>query len=211
MTDKDNTTSPEDIKYHYDKTAEDIQNHGHSIKGTVDGEGALKRPFAYTLGASFTIGCEFVSFFPVKGEGLTIVSKVFNKLIDLIKKNKVELKHQIINDKNIYYLPIAVFILDDDSKQMVKSTWVRQLERDSFLSEFSKEDHKLAVIIFTDKHGIFPWDPACESYWPQICPAPLVASAEIELTGSDSFMRRLEQGYGVTWNESTQKHDKTDN
>ena len=40
---------PADVQAHYDKTAESIKKHGHTILGTVDGKGNLKRPFAYSI------------------------------------------------------------------------------------------------------------------------------------------------------------------
>ena len=40
-----------DMQAHYDKTAQKINKFGHTILGTIDGKGNLKRPFAYSLGA----------------------------------------------------------------------------------------------------------------------------------------------------------------
>ena len=40
---------PAEIQDQYDKTAETIKKHGHTIKSVVDGKGNLEWPFAYTL------------------------------------------------------------------------------------------------------------------------------------------------------------------
>ena len=72
---------PAEIQDEYNNISEKIKKHGHTILGTVDGKGNLKRPFAYTLGASFTTGSEFLSFFPIKGKGLSIISGIMNRII----------------------------------------------------------------------------------------------------------------------------------
>ena len=88
-------------------------------------------------------------------------------------------------------------VLEEEIKQDIESIWPRQLERDGFLAEFSTNDHKLILLICTDKNGNFPWDEKCESYWPQLCPPPLVAMAQEQLTGNDSLLQKLEKGYGI--------------
>ena len=194
---KDNEPSMDDIQYHYDKTKEDINKHGHSIKGVVDGKGHLERPLAYSIGASLTTGYEFVSFFPIKNKGLSIVARVINKIIDLIKYNKFEVGSKIINDEDIYYLPVVMYVLKDFEKEAVESNWARQLERDGFLSEFSTDNHQLVCLMFTDKNGNLPWDSKCENFWPDICPLPFLASAEYEITGNDNLMRKAEDDLGL--------------
>ena len=176
----------------YDKVSGLIEKHGHTILGTVDGKGNLERPFAYSIGASFSIGAEIICFFPLKGKGLEIVSGVINKVISSLKMKNLNIESQIINDKNIYYLPIAMVVMDDEEKEMVESVWPQQLLRDSLLSEYSTDDHKLIVLIATDKDGLFPWDQGCSSYWPDICPHPIAATAQLELTGDDSLLTKLE-------------------
>ena len=59
MTHPNYSQWPAEIQDQYDKTAESIKKHGHTIKGIKD----LR--LAYTLGASFGIGAEFFSFFPL--------------------------------------------------------------------------------------------------------------------------------------------------
>ena len=54
---------PAEIQDQYDKTAELIKKNGHTIKGIKDQRLGL----AYTLGASFSTGAEFLSFFPLGG------------------------------------------------------------------------------------------------------------------------------------------------
>ena len=56
----------EDIIKTYNKVQEKIKKFGHTTNGSVDGEGALERPFAHTLGFSNTSGYEILSFFPIK-------------------------------------------------------------------------------------------------------------------------------------------------
>ena len=176
----------------YDKVSRLIEKHGHTILGTVDGKGNLERPFAYSMGASFSIGAEIVCFFPLKGKGLEIVSGFINKVISALKMKNLNIESQIINDENIYYLPLAMVVMDEEEKEMVESVWPQQLLRDSLLSEYSTDDHKLIVLIATDKDGLFPWDPGCSSYWPDMCPHPITATAQIELTGDDSLLTELE-------------------
>jgi len=188
---------PADVQAHYDKTAESIKKHGHTILGTVDGKGNLNRPFAYTLGASFSTGSEYLCFFPIKGKGIEVISGIMNKLIGVIQDGSLTLKSQILNDDRIYGLPIGMVILDDAIKEMVESTWPQQLLRDAFLAEFSTDDHQLVVLIASDKDGNLPWDPGCGSFWPDMCPPPLVATAQEILGGDDSLMRQLEEKLGI--------------
>jgi len=183
----------DEIKTHYDKIRNKIKKHGHVIQGTVDGKDALERPFAYTIGASFKTGAELLCFFPIKGKGLSIITGIINRILDAVKEGTLILNSQILNDNYIYNLPIAMLVLEEDIKQDVESVWPRQLERDGFLAEFSTNDHKLILLICTDKNGNFPWDEKCESYWPQLCPPPFVAMAQEQLTGDDSLLCRLEE------------------
>tara|TARA_Y100001960_G_C14593377_1_gene786866 strand:+ start:196 stop:906 length:711 start_codon:yes stop_codon:yes gene_type:complete len=186
-----------EIQKHYKKVKENINNYGHSINGCIDGKGHLERPFVHTIGASFKLGYEFFTFFPVKGKGLDVASKTLNSIIASIKEKKISIVSQIINDKNIYYLPLVMYVLNDTEKETIESNWAMQLERDGFLSEFSTDDHKLVLIIFTDKDGILPWDPNCGSYWPQICPPPFIASAQLEITGNDDMLCMLEKNMSL--------------
>ena len=188
---------PADVQAHYDKTAESIKKHGHTILGAVDGKGNLKRPFAYTLGASFSTGSEYLCFFPIKGKGIEVISGIMNKLIGVIQDGSLTLKSQILNDDRVYGLPIGMVILDDEIKEMVESTWPQQLLRDAFLAEFSTDDHQLVVLIASDKDGNLPWEPGCGSFWPDMCPPPLVATAQEILGGDDSLMRQLEEKLGI--------------
>ena len=61
MSKTDYSKWPKNIQYHYDKTKEDIDKYGHSIKGVIGGKHD-DRPFAYSIGASFTTGFEYISF-----------------------------------------------------------------------------------------------------------------------------------------------------
>ena len=196
---------PADVQAHYDKTAESIKKHGHTILGTVDGKGNLKRPFAYTLGASFSTGSEYLCFFPIKGKGIEVISGIMNKLIGVIQDGSLTLKSQILNDDRIYGLPIGMVILDDAIKEMVESTWPQQLLRDAFLAEFSTDDHQLVVLIASDKDGNLPWEPGCGSFWPDMCPPPLVATAQEILGGDDSLMRQLEGELGIDVEDPAEK------
>ena len=56
----------EDIVKTYKSVQEKIKKFGHTTNASVDGEGALERPFAHTLGFSNTSGHEIMSFFPIK-------------------------------------------------------------------------------------------------------------------------------------------------
>jgi len=199
---------PADVQAHYDKTAESIKKHGHTILGTVDGKGNLKRPFAYTLGASFSTGSEYLCFFPIKGKGIEVISGIMNKLIGVIQDGSLTLKSQILNDDRIYGLPIGMVILDDAIKEMVESTWPQQLLRDAFLAEFSTDDHQLVVLIASDKDGNLPWEPGCGSFWPDMCPPPLVATAQEILGGDDSLMRQLEEKLGIDEDKSDWVRDE---
>ena len=181
----------------YNNISEKIKKHGHTILGTVDGKGNLKRPFAYSLGASFSTGAEFLSFFPIKGEGIAVISGIMNRIIRLVQDGDLTINSEILNDERVYGLPIAMVVLDDNFKDMVESTWPQQLQRDAFLAEFSTDDHQLVSLIASDKDGNLPWDPGCGSYWPDMCPPPLVATAQEILTGDDSLMRQLEEELGI--------------
>jgi len=189
---------PDEIKTHYDKIRNKIKKHGHTIQGVVDGKDALERPFAYTIGASFITGAELLCFFPIKGKGLSIIGGIINRILDAVKEGGLTLNSQILNDFHIYHLPIAMLVLEEEIKQDIESIWPRQLERDGILAEFSTNDHKLVLLICTDKNGNFPWDEKCESYWPQLCPPPLAAMAQEQLTGNDSLLQKLEEGYGIS-------------
>ena len=196
---------PSEKRDWYDKVSGKIEKHGHTILGTVDGKGNLERPFAYSIGASFSTGAEVICFFPLKGKGLEIISGVINKVISALKEKNLDIESQIINDENIYYLPIALVVLDDEEKEMVESVWPQQLLRDSLLAEYSTDDHKLLVLIATDKDGHFPWEPGCSSYWPDICPHPITATAQVVLTGDDSLLSKLEDQLGK--DKNTNKKD----
>ena len=178
-----------DIQAHYDKISNNIIKHGHSINGVVqDG-----RPFAYTIGASLSINAEFLCFFPVEGKGLSIISTIMNRIIQLVKSSNFTLKSQIINDKHIYGLPLAMVSLVDDMKLLAESKWACQLERDGFLSEFSTEDHELFLLIASDKEGKLPWEPECGSFWPDICPRNFVEYSETVLINSNKFIKKKTQ------------------
>ena len=181
----------------YNNISGKIKKHGHTILGTVDGKGNLKRPFAYTLGASFTTGSEFLSFFPIKGKGISVISGIMNRIIRLVKDGDLNLSSQILNDDRVYNLPIAMVVLDNEIKEMIEFTWPQQLQRDAFLAEFSTDDHQLISLIASDKDGNLPWEPECGSFWPDMSPPPLVATAQEILTGDDSLMQRLENKLGI--------------
>ena len=188
---------PAEMQNFYNKIVKKIKKNGHTILGTVDGKGNLKRPFAYTIGASYKVGAEFLSFFPIKGKGITTISKIMDRIIELIQKGDMNLKSQIIKEANVYSLPIAMLVLDNEIKKMVESTWPQQLQRDAFLSEFSTDDHQLVTLIASDKNGNLPWEPMCGSYWPEICPKPLVATAQEIFSGNNSLMEDLEKELGI--------------
>jgi tetratricopeptide (TPR) repeat protein len=115
------------------------------------------------------------------------------------------LKSQILNDERIYNLPIAMVVLDNEIKEMIESTWPQQLLRDAFLAEFSTDDHQLVVLIASDKDGNLPWEPGCGSFWPDMCPPPLVATAQEILGGDDSLMRQLEGELGIDVEDPAEK------
>ena len=181
-----------EIKDEYDKTAKKIEKYGHTIKGIKD-----VRHFAYTLGASFSTGAEFLSFFPLGGEGLPTIGGIMNRIIRLVKDGDLTLNSQILNDERVYSLPIGMVALTDDIMDMAESKWAGQLQRDAFLAEFSTDDHQLFLLLATDKDGNMPWEPECGSFWPDMCPPPLVATAQEILTGNDSLMRQLEEKLGI--------------
>jgi len=183
---------PAEIKDEYDKTAKKIEKYGHTIKGIKD-----VRHFAYTLGASFSTGAEFLSFFPLGGEGLPTIGGIMNRIIRLVKDGDLTLNSQILNDERVYSLPIGMVALTDDIMDMAESKWAGQLQRDAFLAEFSTDDHQLFLLLATDKDGNMPWEPECGSFWPDMCPPPLVATAQEILTGDDSLMRQLEEKLGI--------------
>ena len=176
---------PAEIKDEYDKTAKKIEKYGHTIKGIKD-----VRHFAYTLGASFSTGAEFLSFFPLGGEGLPTIGGIMNRIIRLVQDGELTLNSQILNNESVYYLPIGMVVLTDDIKDMAESEWAGQLQRDAFLAEFSTDDHQLFILLASDKNGKLPWEPECENYWPNICPSPLVSIAQEVLTGGDDFLMR---------------------
>ena len=194
--------SKEEILVMYRNTKEKIDKYGYTVIGTVDGKDALKRPLAYTIGLSNTTNHEIVTFFPVKQKdndpGMKIITNVIKNIID----RNITFQSKIIKDEKIYYLPFAMLILDENTKNDVEKVWAGQLTRDSLLSEYSKDDHKLALLIFTDKHGNLPWKDKCESYWPNLCPPPLVAMAQLEITGSDSLLSKIEKDYNIEKKEN---------
>ena len=189
--------SKDEILDFYKRTKEKIDKFGYTLIGTIDGKDALERPLAYTIGLSNTTNCEILTFFPVKQRkndpGMRIITDVIKNIIN----NNIKFENKIIKDEKIYYLPIAMLVLDEDTKNDIEKVWAGQLTRDSLLSEFIKEDHKLALLIFTDKNGKLPWEDGCESYWPQICPPPLVAMAQLAITGNDSLLSKLENEYNA--------------
>lgn len=190
ITDKDVIDTYKNLKKNIDK-------YGFTVSGTVDGEGALERPFAHTFGFSFISGYELICFFPIKNEGLSVVGGFLNKIVESVKLNEISITDQIINKESIYYLPLAMHVLDDETQKDVERVWAKQLERDGAFSELSTDNHKLALIIATDKNGNFPWEEGCESYWPQMCPPPLVAMAQMEIFGQDTLLSKLEVDYKI--------------
>jgi len=172
-----------------------IKEKGHAICGVVDGKGHLERPFVYSIGVSPSLGVEFICFFPIKGKGLPIISGIINRIVKSIKKKEINLTHQIINNDTIYQLPIAMLLLDEDIKKDIESIWARQLERNGSLAEYSTDEHKLVLLICTDKNGVFPWEKNCEGYWNQMCPPPFAAIAEMEIVCNDSLLKTLEKKY----------------
>jgi hypothetical protein len=174
-----------------------VKKFGHTTSGTIDGKDALERPFAHTFGASFSTGCEFICFFPIKGEGLRMISGIFNKVIKSVQDNELEISNQILDDESIYYLPLAMLVLDKDTQEDIERVWAKQLERDAVCSELSTDDHQLVLLIASDKDGVLPWKEGCSSYWPQMCPPPFVAMAQLAITGKDTLLTKLEKGYGI--------------
>ncbi len=189
--------SDKEANEHVKKIGEKIKKFGHTISGTVDGKGSLERPFAHTFGASFTLGFELICFFPIKDKGLKIVGTIFNKIIELAKSKELDIKNQIINDERIYELPLAMLILDEELQKDIEKVWAKQLERDSLCSKFSTNDHQLILIIASDKDGILPWNEKCGSYWPKMCPPPIVAIAQEVITGNDFLLSKLEKDYKI--------------
>lgn len=190
ITDKDVIDTYKNLKKNIDK-------YGFTVSGTVDGEGALERPFAHTFGFSFISGYELICFFPLKAEGLSVVGGFLNKIVESVKLNEISITDQIINKESIYYLPLAMHVLDVETQKDVERVWAKQLERDGAFSELSTDNHKLALIIATDKNGNFPWEEGCESYWPQMCPPPLVAMAQMAILGEDTLLSKLEVDYKI--------------
>ena len=128
-----------------------------------------------------------------------------NRIIRLVKDGDLTLSSQILNDERVYNLPIAMVVLDDEIKEMIESTWPQQLQRDAFLAEFSTDDHQLISLIASDKDGNLPWEPECGSFWPDMCPPPLVATAQEILTGDDSVMEQLENTLGINEGNSAEE------
>ena len=63
--------------------------------------------------------------------------KLASVVVSNLQQKKLDIESQIINDNNIYYLPLALVVLDDEEKEMVESVWPQQLLRDSLLAELS--------------------------------------------------------------------------
>tara|TARA_B100000401_G_scaffold80610_1_gene50711 strand:- start:4231 stop:4854 length:624 start_codon:yes stop_codon:yes gene_type:complete len=184
-----------DVIETYKNLKKKIDEYGFTVSGTVDGEGALERPFAHTFGFSFISGFEIICFFPIKDKGLSIVGGFLNKIVEKVKLNEMSITDQIIDQESIYYLPLAMHVFDDETQKDVERVWAKQLERDGAFSELSTDNHKLALIIATDKNGNFPWDEDCESYWPEMCPPPLAAMAQMAILGEDTLLTKLESAY----------------
>tara|TARA_B100000767_G_C19727807_1_gene520268 strand:+ start:1151 stop:1381 length:231 start_codon:yes stop_codon:yes gene_type:complete len=70
MPQSEYTNWPDDIKFFYKKIRDGIKNNGYIIQRSIDEKAELERPFAYTIGASFDIGAEFLCFFPIKDKGI---------------------------------------------------------------------------------------------------------------------------------------------
>ncbi len=156
-----------------------VKKHGHVIKGIKD----LRLGVAYTIGVSNSIGAEFISFFPLKGDGLNIISKIINKLVKLIKSDPEVMKSQFFNNQDLYELPFCFVILPGKNKQFAELEFACQLQSDALLSDFSSKDHELVLLLFTDKYGKMPWEEDCDNYWPYICPDSLVTISQKILTG----------------------------
>tara|TARA_B100000579_G_scaffold271267_1_gene224010 strand:- start:1633 stop:2247 length:615 start_codon:yes stop_codon:yes gene_type:complete len=190
ITDKDVIETYKNLKKRIDK-------YGFTVSGTIDGEGALERPFAHTFSFSFISGYELICFFPIKNEGLSMVGGFLNKIVESVKSNELSIIDQIIEKESIYYLPLAMHVLDNETQKDVERVWAKQLERDGAFSELSTDNHRLALIIATDKNGNFPWEEDCESYWPQMCPPPLAAMAQMAILGEDTLLSKLEVDYKI--------------
>ncbi len=187
----------EDIAKTYKSVQEKIKKFGHTTNASVDGEGSLERPFAHTLGFSNTSGYEIMSFFPIKNDGLTIIGTIFNRIISQYKAGDLKIDDQILNNKLIYELPLAMHVVDKEVQKDIERVWAKQLERDGFLAEFSTDDHRLILIIASDKNGVLPWEEECESYWPEMCPPPLAAMAQMAILGKDTLLSKLEEDYKI--------------
>tara|TARA_B100000965_G_scaffold1825_2_gene1432 strand:+ start:66 stop:677 length:612 start_codon:yes stop_codon:yes gene_type:complete len=187
----------DDVKKTYDNIKKNVEKFGHTTSGTVDGPGNLERPFAHTFGYSHTSGYEILSFFPIKNKGLSIIGTIFNRVIEQIQLGNLEINDQILNNKEVYYLPLAMHVLDKETQKDIESVWAKQLERDGVFAEFSTDDHRLILIIATDKDGNFPWDEGCQSFWPEMCPPPLAAMAQMAILGEDTLLSKLEVDYKI--------------
>ena len=69
----------------------------------------------------------------------------------------------------------------------------------SILIKSIKENDPKAniIIIASDKNGVLPWEEGCESYWPQMCPPPLAAMAQMAILGEDTLLSKLEVNYKI--------------
>ena len=176
-------------KQEYDKTAELIKEHGHVIKGIKE----LRLGVAYTVGASNSIGAEFISFFPLSGKGFSVIGKIINNLIKLIQNKPQIMKSQIFTDETIYELPFGFIILPEKEKIHAQSEYECQLQRDALLSDFSTDNHDLILLLFSDKYGKMPWEEDCGNFWPSICPRSLVDLSQKVLTGESNFEDRMKK------------------
>ena len=131
------------------------------------------------------------------GISLSVIGTIFNRIIEQIQLGNLEINDQILNNKEIYDLPLAMHILDKETQKDIESVWAKQLERDGVFAEFSTEDHRLILIIATDKDGNFPWDENCQSFWPEMCPPPLAAMAQMAILGKDTLLSKLEVDYKI--------------
>ena len=61
------------------------------------------------------------------------------------------------------------------------------------LSEFSTENHKLILILFSDKNGKMPWEEDCDNFWQRICPSLLVDLSQKILTGESDFEEKIKK------------------
>ena len=184
-------------KQEYDKTAKLIKEHGHIIKGIKE----LRLGVTYTVGASNSIGAEFISFFPLSGKGFSVIGKIINKLIKLIQNKSQIMKSQIFTDKTIYELPFGFVILPEKEKLYAESEYACQLQRDALLSDFSTDNHNLILLLFSDKYGKMPWEEDCDNFWPRICPRSLVDLSQKLLIGESDFedkMKKDDDAYFTT-------------